>query len=499
MLPRHDLVDDRTVAAGRRNYLSPADVRGLPIGVWVEAGPYTRGEWLARGVAGAVGVAAFLRVNGRSYLAAYETRTGAMWRLETSGRGAHLGLVAEGSVETLAEAKDGARAALQERFPEVARAVEPAGASSVIGPQHGWVAIEGGRDARSQRRVLDERVSAMVSPGPGGRWQTWATVDGSPRQGPLVADIDAARVAAEGVARGALMELASYAPDRANRIVHDLATSAGPWDRTPLVQIVGHRLTDVDRGELADTREAGRLVELMRSTGVLAPETMTRVLRAEDFGAATVTALVPALGLPIPDAVRLLHDEWRVDRLDVGSALGATADELRAAGCTAAEMLAAAPREELRRLDTRESTWELVGPTLLEAGYTAGEAVAHLAAHAPTPATFAVGVTSIVDEPIAAFVYARTHAGPDDLAALGERYELAPTDTARVLLHAAYPTGRAIDVMTIRCDGDQSLAAGLVSEAYGRGTGRVAESGVGVEQLPEVEMCADAVGVGVEL
>ena len=40
-------------APTRRNYLSPADVRGLPIGVWVESGPYTRAEWLARGVAGA--------------------------------------------------------------------------------------------------------------------------------------------------------------------------------------------------------------------------------------------------------------------------------------------------------------------------------------------------------------------------------------------------------------------------------------------------------------
>ncbi|MEK7422799.1 MAG: hypothetical protein AAB131_03050, partial [Actinomycetota bacterium] len=85
-LPRHELVDDREVSAGRRNYLAPADLRALPLGVWVEAGPYTRAEWLARGVAGATGVGAFLRVNDRSYLAVYESKAGAMWRLETTGR-----------------------------------------------------------------------------------------------------------------------------------------------------------------------------------------------------------------------------------------------------------------------------------------------------------------------------------------------------------------------------------------------------------------------------
>ena len=100
-LPRVDTSDDREVAPTRRNYLSPADVRGLPVGVWVESGPYSRGEWLARGVAGAAGRAAHLRVNDRSYLAVYEARSGAMWRLETTGRGAHHGLVADGTADSV--------------------------------------------------------------------------------------------------------------------------------------------------------------------------------------------------------------------------------------------------------------------------------------------------------------------------------------------------------------------------------------------------------------
>ena len=132
-LPRVDASDDREVAPTRRNYLSPADVRGLPLGVWVESGPYSRGEWLARGVAGAAGRAAHLRVNDRSYLAVYEARSGAMWRLETTGRGAHQGLVADGTAESFDDAKEAVRAALRERFPDAARAVE-ADVSAPVAP-----------------------------------------------------------------------------------------------------------------------------------------------------------------------------------------------------------------------------------------------------------------------------------------------------------------------------------------------------------------------------
>jgi hypothetical protein len=499
VLPRYDLVDDRVVGPERRNYLAPADVRGLPLGIWIEAGPYTRAEWLARGVAGAVGVAAFLRVNDRSYLAAYETRTGAMWRLETSGRGAHHGLVAEGPAEDLTSAKDGARLALRDRYPDAARAVESERSTAVIGPHHGWVTVDGGRDDRTQRRVFDERVAAMVSPGPGRRWQTWASVDSTPRQGPLVADADTARLTAEELARGALMQLATVAPDRANAMVHDLATNPDGWDRSRLVEIVGHRITDTDRADLTSTTDADRLVGLMRSTGVLAPETMMRVLHAEQVDTTTVIDCVPALGIRVPDAMRMLHDEWQVDRLDAGAALGATVEELRAAGCTAVEMLAAAPREELRQLDTREHTWELVAPTLLEAGYTPSQAVAHLAAHAPTPATFAAGVTTIVDDPIAAFVYSRAHAGVDDLAALSERFDLTPAETAKTLRNAALPVDQAAAVIDARCSDEPTAAAAIVTAAYGHDDIEPASTGVAVVMRPDIVDETELVSVGVDL
>jgi hypothetical protein len=463
-LPRHSEVDDRDVAPGRRNYLSPADVRALPLGIWVETGPYKRGEWLARGVAGAIGVGALLRVNDRSYLAAYETRSGALWRLETTGRGAHHGLVVEGEADDLNGAKDGARAALAERFPEAARAIETTESTPVLSRGMGWVVVPG-RDERTEHRVFDERVSAMVSPGPGGRWQTLVTVDGTPRQGSLAATSDEARTTSELLAKGAMMELAAVAPDRANAWILHLSTD-GPWERAGMVDVIGHRLTDADRAELATTDDPARLAEMMRSVGVLAPSTMAHVLHAEGVEASSVVELIPVLGLPIPDAIRMLHDEWGSDRLDVGIELGATVDELRAAGCSAAEMLAVAPREELRRLDTREHTWSLVGPTLLEAGYTPAEAVDHLAAHAPTPETFSAGVTTIVDDPNAAFTFARRRASAEDLAALADRFELPPTDAAQVMAAVGYRAERTFDVLNAMCPDDAAVVLDVVDHYY---------------------------------
>ena len=240
-LPRVDTTDDREVAPTRRNYLSPADVRSLPIGVWVESGPYNRQEWLARGVAGAAGRAAHLRVNDRSYLAVYEARSGAMWRLETTGRGAHHGLVADGTADTFDDAKVVVRQALRERYPDAARAVDP-DVSAPVAPHHGWVPLPGGRDERTEGRVFDERVSAMIAPGPGGRWESFVVTDGKPVQGPLAASADDARTLAEALARGSLMTLAAAAPDRANTIIRELADT-GTLTRDDLDRLIGARLS----------------------------------------------------------------------------------------------------------------------------------------------------------------------------------------------------------------------------------------------------------------
>jgi hypothetical protein len=244
------------------------------------------------------------------------------------------------------------------------------------------------------------------------------------------------------------------------------------WDRGVLVAAVGHRLAETDRRQLADTEELSRLVEPMSAAGVLAPATMLHVLHAEGVDAVAAAALVPAIGMGTSDAIRVLHDIWGADRLDTAAVLGATAEELRAAGCTAVELLAAAPRETLRSLDARESTWQRVGPSLLEAGYSQAEAIAHLAAHAPTPETFAVGVTTIIDDPLTAFAYSARRAGGDDLAVLSERYGLAPAEAAAVFASAGVALDRAIEATLVRCEHDvdatYELAVGVLGadESY---------------------------------
>ena len=466
-LPRHGLVDDREVPAGRRNYLAPADLRGLPLGVWVEAGPYKRAEWLARGVAGAAGVGAFMRVNDRSYLAVYETKGGAMWRLETTGRGAHLGLVGEGVSESSAEAKRDVATALSDRFPDAAAAVEAVTTNRVVSGAFGWSALPEGRDDRTQHRQFDERITAMIAPGPGGRWQTWVSVDGQQRQGPHAPDPTAARTIADGLARGALLELSAVTPSRADAMVRDLATGGTKWQRADLVSVVGHRLTDHDRIELAATTDPGLLTQLMRDTGVLAPVTILSVLRAEQVDVEAVYPLAATIGLPTPEAIRAIHDGWNVDRLTVGRELHASVEELRAAGCNATEMLAVAPREELRRLDQREHTWELAAPTLVEAGYSIADAVRHLSVHAPTPETFAAGVAVLVESPVEAFSLAGRHAQVADLAVLSERYGLDPVETAGVVAAGCVPVEKAVGVIAQRCDGDPDTTASLSARYLG--------------------------------
>jgi hypothetical protein len=498
-LPRHERVDDRVVAPGRRNYLGPADVRALPLAVWIEVGPYSRGEWLARGVAGAVGVATFCRVSDRSYVAVYETRQGAMWRLETTGRGAHHGLAAEGTADSLAAGKDAACDALAQRFPELAETVTVASRTRVASPDVGWAALPAGRDERTQRRVLDERVTAMVAPGPGGRWETWVSVDGDIRQGPLASDQQAARDTADLLARRALAGLVTLSPERIDRLVADLAAHVELWDRAVLVDAIGHRLTDPDRRRMTETTDAAIAVEAMAASGVLAPATMLAVLHAEGVTADTVVALIPAMGMAVPDAIRSLHEQWGVDRLDIGAQLNATVEELREAGCSPTELLAAAPRETLRSLDGRESTWTRVGPTLLEAGYTTAEAVAHAAAHAPTPDTFAAAVTANVDDAVDALSYAARRAGAEHLAVLTERYGLGPDDATAAFVAAGVPLERAIEAVHLCCDHDVEATYELATGALGASGHLVTAVLSGdmaiVTELPGLDAADSVVGV----
>ncbi len=141
--------------------------------------------------------------------------------------------------------------------------------------------------------------------------------------------------------------------------------------------------------------------------------------------------------------------------------LGATVDELQSAGCSPAELLAAHPREVLRSLDARPHTWETAATTMIESGTPTATVIRHLAAHAPTPESFASGVAMICDRPDVAFVHSARHAHPDDLAALGSIYELEPATTAQLLADAGTHPATAYEALVVACDGDVEAADAL--------------------------------------
>ena len=168
-------------------------------------------SWLTRGGACAAGVGAFMRVNDRSYLAAYETSRGAISRLESTGRGAHLGLVGEGQSDLLATTKRDVTAALAERFPEASLSLEGIDLGRVASTRFGWAPLPDGRDDRTQQRASTTTSPPWChqAPAAGGRPGSPSTAHNGKdhsrptkrRLGPLP----------DGMARGALMELAATA------------------------------------------------------------------------------------------------------------------------------------------------------------------------------------------------------------------------------------------------------------------------------------------------
>ena len=442
-LPRWAMEDDRDVGPGRRNYLSRSDVAGLPAGLWSEVGPYTQPEWESRGRPDVVGRAAFLKVTERSYLAVYETSGGARWTLETAGRGRHLGLVAEGTADTIIAAKADARAALRDRFPAVARTVDETLSTPVLSAGSGWVTLQDSRDERTLHRTFSDRVGVVVAPGPGGRWGVWTNTDGEIAQVPeLVANQDDAKTMAQGVAQGLMMGHAAVNPARANAMLAEAAALPDQWDRQILVDLVGPGLLADDVVRLASAdMPVGGLVELLADSGRVGPSTILQVLHVEQVDVVTVARLVAEIGIPAPEAVNEISRTWNISRLDAGDLVGATREEMKTSGATLSEMLAHSPVETLRTLDTRPQTWERLGPVLMEAGLDAVDALRHVADHAPNPESLAVAVESITDnadslaghDPVtAALTVIGRRVTPEGLAAVTERFGLDPYQSAVV-------------------------------------------------------------------
>jgi len=466
-LPRMEIIDDRVVPAGRRHRLPAASLEQLPIGRWVTVGPYTPAEWAARGEH-AAGAGAYLRLNKTAYLVAVETGDGAAWRLEDVASRTGHGLLATGTAADLDDARAAAVATVRSRYPALAApSTEPtaAAAESGVGPAGTggvWEQMPGAGRTPAEMRRLDDDVTLYVMAGPGGRWQpaihTAAT--GVLERLPLQASIDEARDAAELAGRNTRRAAAIADPARADTALAAYADS-GAYDRRELAALIGHRLDTDDRQHVEKATPA-ELVELLGAAG-FSPATTVAVLAAENLHAHTVAGLLPTIGVPMPDAIRVLHDRWDLPPVAAAEALGASATEMREAGCTPVEIMAARPRDVLRTLPEDPHLWVLAAGTMAVAGHPTSTVVRHLVAHAPSPDAFAAGLSAVADADDGLAIAAREHAHPDQLAAASEVYGLSPTDTGALLAGVA-PAGVVLDTLTARCGGDTATTTRIATD-----------------------------------
>lgn len=448
--------------AGRRHRLPAASLEQLPVGRWVTVGPYTAAEWAARGEH-ASGAGAFLRLNQTAYLAAVETGDGAAWRLEDVAARTGHGVLATGSARSLAHARAEAVATVRHRYPTLT-APAASTAPSPAGVNAGWEPMaRGGRSAAAEMWPLTDQITLYALPGPGGRWQpaihTPATVglELLPLQRSAEEARDCAEAAGRRLARAALVA----DPARADRTVAAFATD-GPYSRRELAALVGPRLAEADAARLP-TATPAELVELLGAAG-FSPATTVAVLAADGTDATTTAGLLPVAGVPMPDAIRVLHHRWGLPRTTAAELLDATATEMRSAGCTPVEIMAVRPRDVLRSLPDDPHLWDLAAGSMATAGHPTSVIVGHLVAHAPTPDAFAAGLVAVAEPGDGLVLAARGRAHPDQLAAASEAFGLSPADTAASLVGVADdPT--LLDTITLRCDGDRPAAVTFARHA----------------------------------
>jgi hypothetical protein len=458
-LPRMEIVDDRVVPAGHRRRLPAASLQALPIGKWVEVGPYTADEWAARGEQGS-GRGAFLRLNGCAYLAAVEHGDEATWRLDDIDTRTGFGQLASGTATSLDDAKRTAVTAMHDRYPVLSATplVAIAGASR---PGGVWEPMAGsGRSAAEQRRLPCE-VTIYVIPSSGGRWMPALNVGpgGDIERLPLVKGIDAARDAAETAGRRAVRGATLRTPVGVDGVVAELATS-DDYSRDELAALTQARLLPDDQSRIAEA-EPAELVELLGQAGVT-PATTVAVLRAEHVDAADVAALLPTIGVPIADGIRALHTQWELSLPDAAEALDANATEMRAAGCSPVQIMAARPRDVLRVLPDDPHLWDLAAGTMATAGHSDGQIASHLVAHAPSVEAFVAGMGALTDDVATAMVLATSYgASGEYLAGASEHYGLSPAETAQVLTSLDVSAQLRVETLWERCDHDPDATRDL--------------------------------------
>ena len=460
-LPRMEIIDDRVVPAGRRHRLPAASLAQLPVGRWVTVGPYTAAEWAARGEH-AAGSGAFLRLNKSAYLCAMETGDGAAWRLEDVAARTGHGLLATGTSPSLADARADGVTMVRSRYPALFTA--PADTTpSPPGTAGGWEPMpRPGRANAAEMCHLTDHITLYALPGPGGRWQpalhTPATVglELLPLQPTIVEARDAAQAAGRRLARVA----AVADPARADQTVAALADN-GPYSRRELAALVTPRLADTDAARV-EAAQPAELVELLGAAG-FSPATTVAVLAADRTDPVTTASLLPMAGVPIPDAIRVLHDRWELPFTSAAELLDATATDMRQAGCTPVEIMAVRPRDVLRTLPADPRLWELAAGSMATAGHPTTLIVGHLVAHAPTPDAFTAGLLTIADDdPVG--LAARCRAHPDQLAAASEASGLSPADTAATLAGVT-PDAITLDTVALRCEGNRNITTSIATRA----------------------------------
>lgn len=475
-LPKMEIVDDRVVPAGRRRRLPPASLEQMQVGAWVEVGPYSADEWAARGESGS-GRGAYLRLNRTAYVVAIENGTEASWRLEDIAERTGHDLLATGEAPSLTHARDDALAALTGRYPAIdalrtattTSTPELAGHPALpTGSEPGeWQRAPGEGNSSVLQRRLGDRVVIYAIPGPGGRWLP-AVHDGNElaRLG-YAPNVDAAKSAAELAGRRTLRTLSARTPVDRDTTIAELADSTD-YTRDELVALAQDALGAEEITMLADPDASPAVIAEVLHAGGCTPATVVRVLRAEHVEAADLVALLPTIGVPMDHAIRILHDGWDMPRHQAAEQLGATALEMRSAGCSPAEIMAVRPREVLRSLPDDPEIWASAALTMVDGGHPTPVIASHLLAHAPTPNAFATAVAAVAEDPVEGLAVAvRYGAQADHLAAAAEAYALDPPQALAVLTDAGATRQVTVEAIHQLCDHDLDHTTQITADALG--------------------------------
>lgn len=245
-------------------------------------------------------------------------------------------------------------------------------------------------------------------------------------------------------------------PVQLDRSVAQLADS-DTYSRAALARSIGFKLDEPDRAALAGA-DHGDMVRLLGAAGMTAATTVA-VLHVDGCSSDMAARLLPTIGVPMSDGIRVLHERWDVDRVDAARMLSATGTEMRQAGCTATEILAFRPESILSRLPTEPHLWELAAGTMTVAGHPPPAVVSHLVQYAPTAECFATGLATLDDAGVAIGLAARLRAQPGHIAAAAERLGLAAPDVAQILRDENAPLTQTVAVLGHLCEFDDAAVA----------------------------------------